>query len=285
MLIIAYTRWLKELILCLVICLATLLPTQAASVKGSLFIVGGALDTALTLQMVELANARTGGYILVLPLASEKPDSAAINAIKLFEAVDVRAVTSIFIGQATPATDLQLDSLLGARLIYFTGGDQNKLMQLITQLEIKTTLHLAYQRGAMIGGSSAGAAVMSKWMITGNQLKSKEYEPTFSKLEEGNVELVEGLGFLEKVVIDQHFVKRSRYNRLLSVVLEKKGMKGVGIDEGTAIYVKEGRAEVYGLSQVIVITNKKSRQSLDGLLSSTNVRLTILWAGDRFALR
>lgn len=260
-------------------------PLQAANVKGSLFLMGGAIDTALTLQMADLAEARTGGYIVVLPLASETPDSATIKAIKLFEAVAVRAVTGMFVGQTKPATEAQRDSLLGARLIYFTGGDQNRLVKLVEQLGIKSALHQAYRQGAMIAGSSAGAAVMSKWMITGNQLKSPEYEPTFSRLEAGNLELAEGLGFLEKVIIDQHFVKRSRYNRLLSVVLEQKGMKGVGIDEGTAIYVKDGRAEVFGSSQVVVITSRKARPPQGGLLSSTKVRLIILWAGDRFALR
>jgi len=285
MFIFVYRRTLQ---LCLYCCLLFLIyanSLHAATVKGSLFIVGGALDTSLTLRMAELANARTGGYIVVLPMASETPDSSARLAVKLFESVDVRAVSSMFIGQTDTATQAQLDSLLGARLIYFTGGDQNRLMQLIGQLKIKAALKLAYQNGAMIAGSSAGAAVMSKWMITGNQLKSPEYEPTFSRLQQGNLELADGLGFLEQVVIDQHFIKRSRYNRLLSVILENKGIKGVGIDEKTAIYVKDGRAEVYGESQVIVVTNRKSRPPQDGLLSSTNVRLTILWAGDRFALR
>lgn len=258
---------------------------HAATTKGSLFIVGGAIDTTLALRMAELANARTGGYILVLPLASETPDTAATLAVKLFESQDVRAVSSIFVGQTDTATQQQLDSLLGARLIYFTGGDQSRLMKLIDQLKLKATLKLAYQNGAMIAGSSAGAAIMSKWMITGNQLKSTEYEPTFSRLQAANVEIVEGLGLIENAVIDQHFITRSRYNRLLSVVLEHKGMKGVGIDEKTALYVKDGRAEVIGASQVIVVTSKKARPPQEGLLSSTNVRLTILWAGDRFTLR
>lgn len=285
MLIFLHKRSLRLCFLSCFMLFISAISLQGATVKGSLFIIGGALDTTLTLRMAELANARTGGYIIVLPMASETPDSAAIRAVKLFESVDVRSVNSMFIGQTDTATQMQLDSLLGARLIYFTGGDQNRLMQFIGRLKIKSALQLAYQNGAMIAGSSAGAAVMSKWMITGNQLKSAEYEPTFSRLQQGNLELAEGLGFLEKVIIDQHFIKRSRYNRLLSVVLENKGIKGVGIDEKTAIYVKDGRAEVYGEAQVIVLTNRKSRPPQQGLLSATNIRLTILWAGDRFALR
>ncbi len=282
---LAHQRFWKHCLLCALFLLAAVTQLQAAKVKGSLFIVGGALDTSLALRMAELANARTGGYIVVLPLASEKADSAALNAVKLFESQDVRAVTSMFVGQTDTASQQQLDSILGARLIYMTGGDQTRLMQLINQLNIKATLISAYQQGAMIAGSSAGAAVMSKWMITGNQLKTADYEPTFSRLQAGNLELAEGLGLIEKAVIDQHFIKRSRYNRLISAVLENKGVKGVGIDEKTAIYVKDGRAEVYGSSQVVVITSRKARPPQAGLLSSTNVRLTILWAGDRFTLR
>ncbi len=258
---------------------------QAAAPKGSLFMIGGGLDSTLTARMVELADVRFDSYVVIIPLASENQDSAAYLARQRFEAADVRVIYSMFIGQTESATPAQLDSLRGARLIYFTGGDQQILVLLARQLGITPVLHEAYQQGTMLAGTSAGAAVMSKQMITGNQLKAPAYETTFSSLRAGNLELGEGFGFLTRTVIDQHFVTRSRYNRLLNVVLEFPGITGVGINEGTAIYVQDGRAEVFGSSQVIVIRNKKSRKPKGDLLSAPNIRLTILWEGDRFFLR
>jgi len=71
-----------------------------------------------------------------------------------------------------------------------------------------------------VGGTSAGAAVMSKRMITGNQLRDTAYASTFPVLLDSNLELKEGLGLLDSVFVDMHFVTRSRYNRLIEAIIE-----------------------------------------------------------------
>ena len=78
----------------------------------------------------------------------------------------------------------------------------------------------AFQRGSVIGGTSAGTACQSDTMITG--------EGNFKVIRANSVELWEGFGFFRGVVVDQHFIARQRSNRLISVILEHPELLGVG---------------------------------------------------------
>jgi cyanophycinase len=133
-------------------------------------------------------------------------------------------------------------------------------MEIVAGTSIEVAIRAAYRKGGLISGTSAGAAVMSSQMITGNELKHPEYASTFKNLESDNIELKEGLGMLSGIIIDQHFVRRSRYNRLISAIIEYPELIGIGIDESTAILVQGSRIEVVGESQVIVLTNPGKSQ-------------------------
>ena len=91
-----------------------------------------------------------------------------------------------------------------------------------------------------------------------------------------------GLGFLHGAIVDQHFIKRERHNRLLSAVLERPGLVGVGIDESTAIEVSpDGRWHVLGESDVIVYDARHARVTAPGapLLGATDIRVHLLPSG------
>src|SRR5690349_10298961 len=121
------------------------------------------------------------------------------------------------------------------------------------------------RRGALLEEQVPAPPSLSKVMITGNELKHPEYPSTIENIEEGNIETKPGLGLLETVMIDQHFLKRSRHNRLISAVIEYPDQKCVGIDESTAILVKGNEAEVVGDNQVIIFENpKKSKTVANG---------------------
>jgi cyanophycinase len=123
---------------------------------------------------------------------------------------------------------------------------------------------------------------MSQIMVTGNELKTHD-DASFATIEAKNVETIEGLGFLDHVTIDQHFVVRKRYNRMLSYGLENPNHMSVGIDEATAIFVDGKKATVFGVSQVIVLRNKGAKvKTTNGLLSATGLRLDVYLAGDSF---
>lgn len=268
---------------CLLVLLASPLALWA---QGGLFIIGGGrIDEALMRELLGRASQQEGAYVVILPMASEEPDSAVYFAEQRFKAAKGPRAVGMFVQQQEVASAAQLDSLRKAAVIYFSGGDQNRLMTSSKQLGIIEAVHQAYQGGALITGTSAGAAIMSEVMITGNQLQSAAYQETFATLWANNIETAEGYGFLKQAVIDQHFVRRSRYNRLISLVVEQPHLLGIGIDESTAIYVHKGRAEVVGQSQVLLFRQRKAGSQAGRLLRSKRLEIQILTAGDSFKVR
>jgi len=114
--------------------------------------------------------------------------------------------------------------LKGAKLIYISGGDQNKFMKIVLNTPVCTAIHQAYKRGAVIAGTSAGAAVMSEKMITGDIYKStksdsilyENYTDEYSSIKAHSIVIAKGLGLVKSLIIDQHFIKRMRMNRLIA---------------------------------------------------------------------
>ena len=258
--------------------------TFSQNSKGKLFIIGGgSRPDFLVDRMIKEAGLKSGETVAIFPHASEEQDSSFYYAKQQFEKRNLKALDCAF-KKDEKLSPSKLDSLKTAKLIYIGGGDQVRFMEIInSNPEVKNLLKSAYQNGKMIAGTSAGAAVMSEVMITGNQLKYKDYENTFDNIEIKNVETKQGLGFITTAVIDQHFVVRSRYNRLLSLIIENPTYKGIGIDEGTAILVKNGSAEVVGRAQVIVFKNPKQSKKLNGdKLSAKGITLDIYLNGEKF---
>ena len=258
--------------------------TFSQNSKGKLFIIGGgSRPDFLVDRMIKEAGLKSGETVAIFPHASEEQDSSFYYAKQQFEKRNLKALDCDFKKDEKLSLS-KLDSLKTAKLIYIGGGDQVRFMEIInSNPEVKNLLKSAYQNGKMIAGTSAGAAVMSEVMITGNQLKYKDYENTFDNIEIKNVETKQGLGFIKTAVIDQHFVVRSRYNRLLSLIIENPIYKGIGIDEGTAILVKNGSAEVVGRAQVIVFKNPKQSKKLNGdKLGAKGITLDIYLNGEKF---
>lgn len=258
--------------------------TFSQNTKGKLFIIGGgSRPDFLVDRMIKEAGLKSGETVAIFPHASEEQDSSFYYAKQQFEKRNLKALDCAF-KKDEKLSPSKLDSLKTAKLIYIGGGDQVRFMEIInSNPEVKNLLKSAYQNGKMIAGTSAGAAVMSEVMITGNQLKYKDYENTFDNIEIKNVETKQGLGFIKTAVIDQHFVVRSRYNRLLSLIIENPIYKGIGIDEGTAILVKNGSAEVVGRAQVIVFKNPKQSKKLNGdKLGAQGITLDIYLNGEKF---
>jgi cyanophycinase len=254
---------------------------------GKLFIIGGgARPDALVERMITETGLRQGGYAIVLPMSSAEPDSAVYYVRTQLVKLGVSHVYGLnFVKGETPRP-ARLDSVRGAKLIYISGGDQNRFMDVVRGTEIEKAILDARSRGAMVSGTSAGAAVMSRVMITGNELKHPDYASTFKNIEAENIETKPGLGLLQSAIVDQHFVRRSRYNRLISAVIEFPSLTGIGIDEATAILVDGDTIEVVGESQVIVLENpKKSKRVQNGKLGARDLKLTILLPGDVYRLK
>lgn len=264
----------------------SLAKTNTVTNKGQLFIIGGGKRSPeMIKKLVALAGIEKQGYGIILPMSSAEPDSAVYYAKMQFEDLGMNNIVGMNFEMGDIATSEQLDSLRNAPLIYISGGDQNRFMDIVQGTMVETAILEAYKRGSVIAGTSAGAAVMSEKMITGNELKHLDYESTFRNIEPDNIEIKKGLGLIKSAIIDQHFVKRSRYNRLLSAVIEHPDMLGIGIDESTAIVVNGDSAEVIGDSQVILFRNTNdSKAQTDDLLGAKNLSIDILLPGTKFVL-
>lgn len=136
--------------------------------------------------------------------------------------------------------------------IYFGGGDQSRSKALFFREDGSETYLLSFMRhqmkkGVVFSGTSAGAAMQSNPMITSGtsvaSLRRSGAEATFEK----------GFGFLDGVVVDQHFGQRGRLGRLLTSMHRSNTDLGVGIDEDTALVVKDGKWSVVGNGHAYIL--------------------------------
>lgn len=278
----------QSLVLVLMLFSYSSIAQQKALPKGSLFIIGGGSRSPELLQkLIKTANLSPKDYMIVLPMSSGDP-AASFDAIK--EELSVQAANSIgylnFTQESANNKQL-LDSLAGAKLIFITGGDQSRFMKVVLNTPIFKAIHQAYNNGATVAGTSAGAAVMSKYMITGSQLVGDTtYRETFNKLMDKNIVFEQGLGLLTSVIIDQHFIKRSRFNRLLSALAAHPTFDCIGIDEGTAIIVKGKKIEVAGDSQVLRIADPKHLKiTKTGHIKMKSLSFNMFTEGDVFYVK
>ncbi|MEE4197165.1 MAG: cyanophycinase [Bacteroidales bacterium] len=260
--------------------------TSTEPAQGKLFIIGGGKrPVEMIRSMVSISGVDTSGFIIILPMSSTLPDTASFYGVKQFTDLGLKHVFAMNFTDSSDITPERIDSLKHASLIYISGGDQSRFMEVVEETPVYHAIHEAFNSGALIAGTSAGAAVMSAKMITGNEFKHPEYTGNFRTIEANNIEIAKGLGLLENVIIDQHFIRRMRMNRLISACLENPEETGIGIDESTAILVDNNLATVYGKSQVIVLRHKSAETKIvHGLLGAENLELNIYLPGDSFLL-
>lgn len=256
--------------------------------KGKLFIIGGGdKPPALMKAMVDAAHLGKDDYIAVLPMSSADKDSSVFYFRKSVEPVCSNPVVNLNFTPSTVSVRSRLDSLEKAKLIFITGGQQTRFMKVVLNTPVFAAIHKAFSNGALIAGTSAGAAVMSEKMITGKQLlPEKSGGEGFTMVKAGNVEFEKGLGLITSAIIDQHFIVRSRYNRLLSALHDFPELTCIGIDESTAILVEGKNVSVTGEGQVIVLSNPGGvTVSGDHVIGMKEVRLSLFVQGDRFRLK
>jgi cyanophycinase len=256
--------------------------------KGKLVIIGGVQTQEIVKRFVALAggpNAR----ILIIPNAGSEPKLNSEEEQKNFISLGAKADYLLFTRETADA-DSNLKKMEWANAVFFLGGDQVDLTRdmLGTKL-LQKAYDIYYNRGGVIAGSSAGAAVMSEVMITGNELINKDSTVSFVTIEKGNVETKQGFGFLKTVIIDQHFLKRKRHNRTIASLIEHPTLIGVAIDESTSIIVYPDETfEVFGNNQVLVYDPTKAsdiREDKKGNLGISNIKLHVLITGDKFDLK
>ncbi len=257
-----------------------------AGPKGHLLIIGGGERTeAIMKRFLALAAGFGEGKIVIFTMATGVPEEVRKETLAEYKGLDVEDVA---IYHLTRDEAMQPDAariLDGAGGVFFTGGDQSRLTAVLLDTPILARLHELYEEGCVIGGTSAGAAVMSEVMITGDEKRTTDENLNWQTVEADNVVRMRGFGFVKNAVIDQHFLVRRRHNRLISLVLENPALLGAGIDESTAILVRpDGKWDILGESQVYVVDARKAviSKTSSKKLGGYGLALHLLLPGDIF---
>jgi cyanophycinase len=226
---------------------------------GALVIAGGGeLPAAVLDRFVELAGGR-GARLVVIPTASQTADTTAPQRLLAPWNDRLPAAVELLHTRSRTRADEEdfVAPLRQATGVWLGGGDQSRLAAVYLGTAVERELKGLLARGGVIGGTSAGAAVMSRLMIAGGTQHAR---------------LGEGFGLLSTFVIDQHFLRRNRTARLLGVLEERPGYVGLGIDEGTAVVIRGRELSVLGASYAVVCLPRGD---------SRPVKLDVLGSGDR----
>jgi cyanophycinase len=261
-------------------------PSPIVNAVGSLIIVGGG-DTpeAVQQRFVALAGGSGTAKIAVFPMASLKSDEEANEVVADFQKLgaEVHLVKFNHNSANKQSTARYLEQFTG---FWFSGGDQSRLAALLLGTKAIDSIERRYREGSVIGGTSAGASVMSSVMLTGKRRTPKSPEDQeLQNIALGMQEVSEGFGFFKGAIVDQHFMHRARYNRLISAILDHPHLLGVGIDEETALLVRpDGVWEVIGGYYVKIFDARRSRIIDDEgpLAKASDIRMHILPTGSTF---
>ena len=277
----------KRLVWVALISLAIAHPALAEA-KGTLFIIGGGdRPESMMRRYAALVHASGAGKVIVLPNAGAEPQVSGPEMAAELKGLGLEA-ESLLLSREEADRPESLKILDGASGIYFTGGIQSQVTDALYGTAFHRKLLELYEKGAVVGGTSAGAAIMSEVMITGDEKRKVEEGREFETIEPGNVVTVPGLGFMREAVIDQHFATRKRHNRLICVVAEHPGLVGIGIDESTAAVIHPGGLlEVVGEKNIIVMDARGAQVRLEPGrgIGVNGLVLHVLLPGDMFDLK
>lgn len=240
--------------------------------KGKLIIIGGAVDKGsftentfaekvdenlnffekgILKRIIDESKHQKLSRIEIVPTASKIPDLVGSEYAKAFGHLGAQNVGVINIENREQALDLIiLDRIKKADVIFFTGGDQLRLTSIFGGTAIHDLLLQKYnEEDFLYVGTSAGAACASKNMI----YQGSSHEA----LLKGEIKITSGLGFIDNVIIDTHFVQRGRIGRLFQAVVGNPKTLGIGLGEDTGLLIKQGDSmEALGSGLVIIVDGR-----------------------------
>ena len=274
--------------------------------KGKLIIIGGALDKGsftentfadqveenlnffekgILKRIIDESKYQKDSRIEIVPTASKIPDLVGVEYARAFGYLGAENVGVLNIENREEALSLAaLDRIAAADVIFFTGGDQLRLTSIFGGTLIHDLLLKKYlEEDFLYVGTSAGAACASKNMIY--QGSSRE------ALLKGEIKITSGLGFMDNVIIDTHFVQRGRIGRLFQAVVGNPKTLGIGLGEDTGLLIKNGVSmEALGSGLVIIVDGRQILDSnitdvaLGEPISIKNLVVHVMSQGDVYCL-
>ena len=221
--------------------------------SGSLVIVGGGMrDLDILREFAELAGG-SDAPVVVIPTAGGSEDYDEFwQGLNQFRAAGLTKLNLIHTYERAEADTADFaKAIREARGVWFTGGRQWRLADSYLHTEVHDALQELLERGGVIGGSSAGATILGSYLARG--------DTTSNTVMMGDHE--EGFGFISNIAIDQHLLRRNRQFDLLEITSAKPELLGIGLDEDTAIVVRNNRFEVIGNSYVVIYDNTRQIDS------------------------
>lgn len=307
---------MKKQLVALAVTLSLATPALAAENSGTLVIAGGALSSATmdVYQAFADAAGNEKAKIGIVPAATGSINKKYLALQDIFAEFGVSKDNVVLLPLAVKndkktkevdestwsvnGSDIELaNSIKDLNTIWFVGGDQTLITKVLlkddgTDTPVLGSIREVYKKGGVIGGTSAGAAIMSETMIAGGNSTGaliEGFKNDYSSMNEqeyGPVVTSRGLNFFPYGTIDQHFDRKGRLGRLIVSLLEdSKQDFAYGVDEGTALVVKGDQASVVGTGGVTLV-NTKDAQHTSGEypIKASNIRLGYLQPGDTFSL-
>jgi len=211
--------------------------------SGALVIVGGGKITSqIREEFFRLGGGKDKARIVVIPSASIEADDPSKHESFLIGWRDFKPASLVIFHtrDRKKADDPEfVKPIREATAVWFSGGDQNRLITAYRGTLVEREFHKLLERGGVIGGTSAGAAIMSDLMIQGGKDAAVKTGP--------------GFGFVKGIVVDQHFANRNRQPRLRHVLSQHPTFAGLGIDEGTAAIIRGNEIKIIGLGAATAI--------------------------------
>lgn len=255
-----------------------------------LAVIGGRLEDDNAAVYGEM-HRLSGGRILIFPTASAEPEAVAEESLAVFRAHGFQAEVSPVFGRGAVARAGDagvVEQIARVGHVYFTGGDQAKILAALAPggkaSPALKAIRKAHDKGGLVAGSSAGAAMMSQPMLLGGTSLEAVVHGVSGRAEEPGLLMGEGLGFFPFGMVDQHFIKRGRLGRLV-VAMEAAGCAtGFGIDENTALIVEGAAGTVVGEYGVMLVDLAELQTDAHRRIYQ-DFRVSYLDHGDRIDLR
>lgn len=273
--------------------------------KGKLISIGGAEDKGTDLETGFVQRNRLNFFELgilkrivdevggpekrieVITTASSIPEEVGENYMDAFGKIGCTNIGIMHIKKREEVTEPEyIERIKACDAVMFSGGDQLRLTSIFGGTEIYQILHDRFNEedGFIVAGTSAGAMAMSNTMIYQGKSDLAHLK--------GEVKLTTGLAFIGNVIIDSHFDKRGRFNRLAQAVASNPQCIGIGLGEDTGVIITAGnRLEVVGSGAVVIVDGRDIRHtnitdvSIGEPISVENIKVNILVRGNAYLLK
>lgn len=221
--------------------------------RGALVAIGGAEDKtsrADILRRVLALSERAAPVVGVVTTASSVPDDVFDSYVSVFSQIGAHEVLDIRIrDRQDAASDVFVEMIRRSDVIFLSGGDQMRLTNVLGASLSLDTIRARREEGAVIAGTSAGAACQSRTMVYGG--------PADDSLRKGAVKMSAGFGLVDGVVMDTHFLERGRFSRLMEVGATNPEYLGVGLGEDAAVLFDGDLIRAFGPGHVILVDSSR----------------------------